>query len=486
MEMTPGLRREPAPDLDAVGEDEALAARIRDEIRRDGPMPFARFMDLALYDPDGGYYRGAEPRPGRAGDFLTAPEAHPIFGRAVARVLDETWRRLGEPARFVLREYGAGEGALALAILDGLRRDGSGLASALRYDPIDIEARRIDAIASRLAEAGFVDTLLPPDERDAPIVGTVLANEVLDALPVHRVRRRGDALVELAVGLDDGRFVEVGDRADDAGAGRPARGRRASSSSTARRRRSAWRSTAGSRTRPPGSGRGLLLLIDYGHAATDLYDPVRRRDGTLRAYVRHRVHDDPYRHVGRQDLTAHVDVTAVERAAAAAGLAHLGHDDPGRVPRRGRHRRAAARDPGRPGHVARGVPRGPVGVDAPARSGRDGSLPGDGIRARLARRPAAGGARLPPAGALGPRVGRCLARRPPRTAPDYGDVPIAAHLRRRARFAMVGHDLTGSGARTCTRARRAPLPDASFTAAGAPSDPSPSRAERALRRGVHC
>ena len=72
-----------------------------------------------------------------------------------------------------------------------------------------------------------------------------------------------------------------------------------------------------------GLGRGLLLLIDYGHAATDLYDPVRRRDGTLRAYVRHRVHDDPYRHVGRQDLTAHVDVTAVERAAAAAGLAHL-------------------------------------------------------------------------------------------------------------------------------------------------------------------
>ncbi len=322
MEMTPGLRREPAPDLDAVGEDEGLAARIRDEIRRDGPMPFVRFMDLALYDPDGGYYRGAEPRPGRAGDFLTAPEAHPIFGRAVARVLDETWRRLGQPARFVLREYGAGEGALALAILDGLQRDGSGLSSALRYHPIDIEGRRVDAIASRLAEAGSVDTLLPSDERGAPITGAILANEVLDALPVHRVRRRDDTLVELAVGLDEDRFIEAEIAPTTAAlADRlAAEGIDLVDGQTAEicLALDAWVAGAAA-----GLRRGLLLLIDYGHVASDLYDPVRRRDGTLRAYVRHRVHDDPYRHVGRQDLTAHVDVTAVERAAAAAGLAHL-------------------------------------------------------------------------------------------------------------------------------------------------------------------
>ena len=73
-----------------------------------------------------------------------------------------------------------------------------------------------------------------------------------------------------------------------------------------------------------GLRRGALLLIDYGYQAAELYDPIRRREGTLRAYLRHRVHDDPYIHVGRQDLTAHVDVTAVERAAAGAGLTHLG------------------------------------------------------------------------------------------------------------------------------------------------------------------
>src|SRR4029079_5827874 len=73
-----------------------------------------------------------------------------------------------------------------------------------------------------------------------------------------------------------------------------------------------------------GLRRGVAVLIDYGYPAAELYDPIRRRDGTLRAYLRHQVHDDPYVHVGRQDLTAHVDVTAVERAAAAAGLTHLG------------------------------------------------------------------------------------------------------------------------------------------------------------------
>ena len=120
MELTPGLRRTQPADLESVGEDADLVARIAGEIDRDGPMTFARFMDLALYDPDGGYYRGAEPRPGRAGDFITAPEAHPIFGRALARTVAETWRRLGEPPTFTLREYGAGTGALGAAILGGL------------------------------------------------------------------------------------------------------------------------------------------------------------------------------------------------------------------------------------------------------------------------------------------------------------------------------------------------------------------------------
>ena len=319
-DIRPGIRREPPTDLRGVGEDADLLARIRAEIRSSGPMPFARFMDLALYDPDGGYYRATEARPGRGGDFLTAPELHPIFGEMLARGIVEIWERLGRPAPFVIREHGAGEGALAVSILREM--DGTPLGRALRYQAVEVDPRRIAVLRERLATVGLANHL--EDASDTRFDGIVLANEVVDALPVHRVRQRGDDLRELAVGLGaddvlieteiapttpalaarlradgvalvDGQTAEICLALDDwiGGAARPLR-------------------------------RGVLLVIDYGAPAAELYDPVRRRDGTLRAYVRHQVHDDPYRHVGRQDLTAHVDVTAVEHAAQAAGLTTVG------------------------------------------------------------------------------------------------------------------------------------------------------------------
>jgi SAM-dependent MidA family methyltransferase len=295
----PALRREPARDID-LGDEPELVARLRAEIEGTGPITFARFMDRALYEPELGYYQSGTPRPGRAGDFLTAPETHPIFGRAVARQLDEVWRLLNRPDPFVVREYGPGTGALAAAILQGLAADGSGLREVLRYESVEVDDR-------------------PPDEQ---IVGVVLANEVLDALPVHRVVQRGDRLRELLVDWRDGRFVEVeGDLSTPAladrlaGEGiRPVEGQHAEICLAL----DGWVEAA---TR--GLRRGLLLLIDYGHRAAELYGP-RRMAGSLRAYVNHRVHDDVFANVGRQDLTAHVDLTAVERAAARAGLTALG------------------------------------------------------------------------------------------------------------------------------------------------------------------
>ena len=295
----PALRREPARDID-VGDEPELVARLRAEIEATGPITFARFMERALYEPELGYYRSATPRPGRAGDFLTAPETHPIFGQAVARQLDEVWRLLDRPDPFVVREYGPGTGALAAAIVGGLAADDSGLREAHRYESVEVGEQ-------------------PTDE---PVVGCVLANEVLDALQVHRVIRRGDGLRELFVDWRDGRFVELeGDPSTPALADRLAaegielrEGQHAEICLVL----DGWVEAAAR-----GIGQGLLLLIDYGHPAAELYGP-RRMAGTLRAYVNHRVHDDVFANLGRQDLTAHVDITAVERAAARAGLDALG------------------------------------------------------------------------------------------------------------------------------------------------------------------
>jgi SAM-dependent MidA family methyltransferase len=317
-----GLRRVPPPDLESVESDPILVERIVAEIERDGPLTFARFMELALYEPDHGYYRASSARPGRGGDFLTAPEANPIFGRAIARHVVDAWQAIGSPPGFVIREHGAGSGSLATAILGGLATEAPELYRVVRYRAVEVEARRIAELRERLAAAGHGDRF-DADDGD-PIVGSVIANEVLDALPTHRVR--GGATVELEesfVDWRDGAFVDV--------FGPP-------STPELGHRLAAERIVLGPGQRAEiclavdgwvthaadGLERGVALVIDYGYPATELYDPVRRPDGTLAAYLGQRAHDDPYRAVGRQDLTAHVDTTAVERAAALAGLIHLG------------------------------------------------------------------------------------------------------------------------------------------------------------------
>ena len=332
--MEPGLRRvPPPPDLDAVGSDPALVAKIRDEIAAAGPITFARFMELALYDPDGGYYRADRARPGRGGDFLTAPEAHPIFGLTIARHVADVWRLLGSPAPFAIREFGAGGGALAAALLEGLAREVPGIEAVVRYRPVEVEERRLDELRARLAAAGPPVADVPVEaDLGEPIVGVVLANEVLDALPTHRLVTRGGRLREVFVGWDaDGAGEGFGDV--EAEPSNPALAERLRVEGVHLAEGQAaevclavdgWVASAAA-----GLERGELLVIDYGHPAVALYDPVRRPRGTLLAYLRHVAHDAVYRAVGRQDLTAHVDVSAVERAAARAGLSHLATVDQG-------------------------------------------------------------------------------------------------------------------------------------------------------------
>ncbi len=139
----------PVPESDPV-----LVARLRAEIERDGPITFARFMETALYDPDRGYYTAATPRPTREGDFLTAPELHPVFGRMIGRLVSGVWERLGHPDHFVVREHGAGAGTLGATMLEGMRLDGSAALEAVRYQPVEVSGHRQTELADRFAATG--------------------------------------------------------------------------------------------------------------------------------------------------------------------------------------------------------------------------------------------------------------------------------------------------------------------------------------------
>jgi SAM-dependent MidA family methyltransferase len=290
------------PPADDIGEP-ALVELIRSEISGGGPITFARFMERALYEPGLGYYATSAARPTRAGDFLTAAELHPIFGWTIARQLHEMWQRLDEPTEFVLREYGAGRGTLAAAITDGLTRIESGLARALRYEAVDVQDGA------------------QPGAPTGPFVGCVLGNEFLDALPVHRVVQAADGPREIYVDWATENFVEVaGPPSDPRIAGRLEGGPMLQVGQQAEISLAipAWLSMVAQELE-----RGYVLLFDYGLPTAELRSPDRPT-GTIRAVRGQHVSSDVLSAVGRQDLTAHVDLDALEADAQTAGLIPLG------------------------------------------------------------------------------------------------------------------------------------------------------------------
>ena len=320
----PGYRREALPDSEAVGEDEVLVAAIRAEIAAGGPITFARFMERSLYEPGHGYYRRGDVGPGRTGDFLTAPEAHPIFGAAIGLLLEQAWEAMGRPSPYVVTEPGAGTGSLAAGLLGGLRDLGSPLLDAIRYRPVEVEAARVAAFGDRLAADRLAPYLEMSDPPAIPIeTGAVVANEVLDALPVHRVVGRPGGIRELLVGSTrDGGFQAI-----EAEATTPAlAGRLAAEGVTLADGQVTEVCLAVDDWLDGIVGHlatGIVVLVDYAAEPAALHGPTRPT-GTLRAFARHAVGGDPFRHVGRQDLTATVDLAAVRMAASRAGLVPLG------------------------------------------------------------------------------------------------------------------------------------------------------------------
>lgn len=300
------------------------AARIGREIERQGPITFRRFMEIALYDDQVGYYAQACASPGPAADYLTSPEIHPAFAFLLCVQFEEMWRGLDSPSEFWLVEAGPGSGRFMADVLAAATRVFPRFERSLRVALIErshalraVQAATLERWSQKLV---WLDSV--PNNWEPLGVGCVFANELLDAFAVHLVLGRVDGLTELHVSAEHGEFrLSEGpcstsdlERQVAVGGGKLRAGWRVE----VNRQAPQWVQAAGRLI-----DRGYLLLFDYGEPAVDLYGGAHP-SGTLRCYRRHTMNRDPLSHVGRQDITAHVDFSAVTRAALGAGMELLG------------------------------------------------------------------------------------------------------------------------------------------------------------------
>lgn len=299
----------------------SLTAILASRIRAGGPIPFAEFMRECLYHPQHGYYSRRRTR--RRGDYYTSVDVHAIFGRLIARQLSEMWELLRSPQPFLAVESGAGIGRLAANILDFAARELPAFYAATKYIAVEHSAERraehAAAFVSHIARGRVSSSAAIPGDIAA---GCIFSNELLDALPTHRVVMEGSNLREVYVGIEKGKFIEV--------LGEPStfaleeyfreqgialhEGQHAEACLEACN----WIGGAGHAI-----GQGFVMTIDYGHEAHVLYDEQHNR-GTLLAYSGHNVTEDVLDAPGEQDLTSHVNFTALQIWGRRAGLQRTG------------------------------------------------------------------------------------------------------------------------------------------------------------------
>jgi len=306
-------------ELHSDGSGTRLRERIAGEIDRNGPIPFSRYMELCLYEPELGYYSQARERFGKAGDFYTSSDVHAVFGRLLARQFEEMWRLLDSPERIDLIELGPGRGLFAGDVLDWSAKQFPALARALHYRLVEQSAHLRERLRERLSEhisagrASVFDSLdLAASSANETVI--VFANEFFDALPVEVVDHRGG----LRVGFENGRFVASFTSPSDA--------------ENEFLDRYGVHPEVGERVEAPlasltwmdrvadvfGGRRGFAVLIDYGYTREEQL-AGRHRD-TVMAYRQHKATVSPYEAPGEQDITAHVNFTALQARGVARGL----------------------------------------------------------------------------------------------------------------------------------------------------------------------
>jgi len=324
-------------DSPALSQRRSLRELIAEEIRCNGPIPFSRYMELCLYEPELGYYSRARERFGKAGDFYTASDVHAVFGRLLARQFEEMWRALNRPERIDVIELGPGRGLFARDVLDWSARQFPEFARALHYWLVEqsehlrakLEERLAEHIASEKSQVLeaigdlFSDVSHPfaksARKGEAPADDDVIffANEFFDALPVEVIDHRG----ALRVGFEQGRFTEtfVAPSAGelefiDRYSVHPEEGERVEICPAAIHWMDRIAEVLASR-------RGFAVLIDYGYTREEQL-AGRHRD-TIMTYRQHVASASPYEAPGEQDITAHVNFTALRARAEQRGLTTL-------------------------------------------------------------------------------------------------------------------------------------------------------------------
>ena len=313
---TPDPRALPPPTVEEQALSAGLAQRVREEITvHGGSIPFARFMELALYAPGLGYYAAGKHKFGSTGDFVTAPELGSLFARCVGRACGSILERVGGD----ILEAGAGSGALAADLLLELEALGRlperYLILELSNELRDRQAETLRRKAPQLLKHAHWLNALPAGFR-----GVILANELLDAMPIERFRVSTDGIRQLHVAWEDDRFVWREKTARDKIRARIeplalSPGYTSEINFTAE----AWVRSAADVLK-----QGAMLLIDYGFPRAEFYHP-QRTAGTLMCHYRHRAHDNPLMLVGLQDITAHVDFTSIAEAGLDVGLTLFGY-----------------------------------------------------------------------------------------------------------------------------------------------------------------
>jgi SAM-dependent MidA family methyltransferase len=312
----------PQPASEATALSEALARLVAGEIEAaGGAIPFSRYMELCLYAPGLGYYSAGQRKFGAGGDFVTAPEVSSLFGRSLARCCAQVLQQTGGD----ILEFGAGSGRLAVDLLGELDLLGC---LPQRYFILersaDLQQRQRQLLYREMPQlverVVWLDSLPPAGFR-----GVMLANEVLDAMAVERFRWNGSAARQYFVGQGAAGFEWLERPVETPGlqaaVDRLVKDCKLPAGYVSEINLSldAWLGSIAGRL-----GEGLLLLVDYGYEQDEYYHP-QRSSGTLMCHYRQRAHDDPFLWPGLQDITAHVDFTAVAEAASAAGLAVSGY-----------------------------------------------------------------------------------------------------------------------------------------------------------------